>query len=38
MGTLVALKKFDNSDQKSYKAFLVEVDVNLALRGHPNII
>ena len=38
MGTIVAIKKFNNEDVKSYKAFLVEIDVNLAIRGHPNII
>ena len=38
MGTIVAIKRYPNSEEKSYKAFLVEVDVNLAIRGHPNII
>jgi serine/threonine protein kinase len=38
LGTEVAIKRYSNNDEKSFRAFLVEVDINLAIRGHPNIV
>ena len=38
MGTEVAIKRYLNKDEKCFKAFLVEVEINLAIKSHPNII
>ncbi len=37
-GTEVAIKRFNNKEDMSFKAFLTEVDIFLAFRGHPHII
>ena len=38
LGTKVAIKRFKNKDQSSFKAFLTEIDILMSFKGHPNII
>ena len=38
LGTEVAIKRFNKKDEKSFKAFLTEIDIQISVRGHPNIV
>ena len=39
MHTPVAIKKYKNSNDQAFKAFLTEIDILQSLKsGHPNII
>lgn len=38
MGTPVAIKRFSNKIDISFKAFLTEIDILMSFKGHPNIV
>lgn len=38
LGTEVAIKRFSTKESSSFKAFLTELEIFMAIRGHPNIV
>ncbi len=38
MGTPVAVKRYENKQKHSFKAFLTEIEILQSFRGHPNVV